>query len=85
MRKPITTFNGWLLGKINNYLKAREGCTVETTEYTDVGARTIIQDSLGFRYEVSVRMLGRAIAEGPMFDDINAKSKLSGLSILGDA
>lgn len=59
MRAPITSFNGWILTKINGYLEKREGCSVHTTEYTNDGARTVLQDSLGFVYEVSIKTIGR--------------------------
>ena len=57
--KSITSFNGWMLGKIVSYLKEKEGCSVERTEYTPEGARTIFQDSFGFRYEIRIEMLSR--------------------------
>lgn len=62
MKKPVTTFNGWLIEKISGYLKSREGCTIEATEYTEDGARSIVRDSLGYRYEVNVKTLGRIIS-----------------------
>lgn len=59
MKSPLTTFNGWILSKINTYLKISEGCTIETSNYTNDGARTIVQDSFGFRYEIQIKTLGR--------------------------
>ena len=62
--KVITSFNGWMLMKIVSYLSAKEGCHVERTEYTAEGARTIIQDSFGYRYEVRIETLSR-LADSP--------------------
>lgn len=59
MSKIITAFNGRLLFKIGAFLRSREGFIVEEQEYTDTGARTTVQDSMGFRYEVTVKTLGR--------------------------
>lgn len=56
---PITPFNLWILKKINSYLEIREGCKVVSTNYTLDGAKTIMQDTFGFQYEVHVKTTGR--------------------------
>jgi len=60
--KPKTTFNGLLIAKIIGYLTSREGCSNSNTEYTSDGVRTVIQDAMGFRYEVQVKTIGRTVA-----------------------
>jgi len=59
MRPSVTTFNGWLISKLTGFLNVREGFTIEATEYTEGGAVSTVRDSLGFRYEVRVKTLGR--------------------------
>jgi hypothetical protein len=59
MKAPITSFNGWVLGKITQFMSEKEGFNVETVEYTAEGARTVIQDAFGFRYEVHIKTLSR--------------------------
>ncbi len=68
---PITKFNGWILGKVYRYLELAEGCYVTHRGYTDEGARIVVQDTFGFTYEISIRMIGRTIGDRP---DIPAKS-----------
>lgn len=58
--RPITTFNNWILTKVTQYLKLAEGCDIKLTEYTSEGARTVLQDSFGFTYEINIRTLGRS-------------------------
>lgn len=57
--KPLT-FNGWILDKINAYLEQHEGCSVHNNEDTPHESRALIQDSLGFVYEVTVKTLRRS-------------------------
>lgn len=59
MSAPITMLNKWILEKISNNLKNREGCTVNELGYTNEGAKTVITDSLGFIYEINIKTIGR--------------------------
>ena len=56
---PKTFLNQWVLTKIVDYLSIKEGCSVLSTEFTNTGARGIVQDALGFQYEVSIKTIGR--------------------------
>lgn len=56
---PVTTFNKWILSKINGYLAYKEGCFIEHMEYTQEGARSVVKDVFGIEYEISIRTLGR--------------------------
>lgn len=62
--EPKTPFNNWVIVKIMNYLKHREGFhTVYPPSYTVEGTRVIVQDVFGYQYEVTVRMTGRIMNE----------------------
>lgn len=55
----VKSFNGWVMSKIMSYLSAKEGMQTEIAHYTGDGMRCIIQDSMGFRYEIIVKTIGR--------------------------
>lgn len=57
--KSITALNTWVLTKITSYLSTREGFIVEESEPTANGMKSIVRDSLGHRYEVSVKIISR--------------------------
>ena len=59
MKAPITSFNGWVLGKIVGFMREKEGFDVETVEYTAEGAKSIFRDCFGFRYEVTIKTISR--------------------------
>ena len=59
MKAPITSFNGWILSKITNFLSAKEGCEIETSNYTPDGIRAVFKDAFGYRYEISLKTLSR--------------------------
>lgn len=65
MKAPVTTFNAWILKKIASYLTTKEGCNVERMEYTNDGARAILQDAFGYRYEIHIETLSRAYNNDP--------------------
>ena len=54
-----TTFNAWILSKILNFLKNREGMDYSNTEYTLDGIKTTVTDAFGYRYEIHVKIIGR--------------------------
>lgn len=56
---PKTPFNGRMLAKIGSFLETKEGCQVLDIDYTYAGAKTTIQDSFGFRYELEIKTIGR--------------------------
>ena len=49
----------WLFAKVMLHLKNHEGCSVQEPIKTSDSLRATIQDSLGFRYEVQIKCLGR--------------------------
>lgn len=53
--------NNWLLTKICTFLTNREGCEVFSRNHGSEEDRVVLQDAMGFRYEVSVRLLGKNI------------------------
>lgn len=53
--------SSWILSKILLFLSNREGCESEAVAKGVDESRVIIKDSLGFRYEVSVKLLGRTV------------------------
>lgn len=55
----IITLNTWILTKITSYLSTREGFIVEESEPTVSGMKSIVRDSLGYRYEVNVKIISR--------------------------
>ena len=56
--KPKTPMNKWIVDKITNFLKVKEGCEV-TWEYTDSGMTIEIQDAFGYKYEAKIKTIGR--------------------------
>jgi len=67
MKAPVTTMNGWVMGKVISFLKEKEGFHVERVEYTAQGIRGIIRDTFGFRYEINMETIGR-LADSPIVD-----------------
>jgi hypothetical protein len=65
VKPPVTSFNGWMLGKIVTYMGTKEGCDVERVEYTNDGARAIIRDTFGYRYEINIETLSRVYDGDP--------------------
>lgn len=54
----------WILNKVVGYLTTKEGCTVGTL----TKSRLTIQDSLGFRYEVKIKLIGRVATSAGLTD-----------------
>jgi hypothetical protein len=65
VKPPVTSFNGVTLGKITQYLSAKEGFDVERVEYTNDGARAIVRDVFGYRYEINIETLSRIYDGAP--------------------
>lgn len=61
MQAPITSFNGWIISKILNYLLCNEGCITGKANYTGEGVRAEVTDAFGFRYEIQVKTIGRVL------------------------
>lgn len=57
--KPITSFNGWLIGKITVYLASKQGFITEESCYTATGIKSTVRDAFGYRYEIHVKTLNR--------------------------
>lgn len=55
----MTAFNGWLLGKLTSFLTSKEGFIIDTSHYTADGIRSEVRDAMGFRYEITIRGIGR--------------------------
>lgn len=51
----MTDFNDWVISKISRYLSSKEGFTVQSETEGSVQ----IVDTFGFRYKVTVEVLGR--------------------------
>ena len=49
----------WIFAKIMTHLTNHEGCTGLDTTRTSNEIRATVQDSLGFRYEIQVKCVGR--------------------------
>lgn len=59
MEAQINNMNRWIFDKIKNYLVAKEGCNTYGNEQVTDGVKTIVIDSMGYRYELSIKSLGR--------------------------
>lgn len=57
--KNRTPLNNWVLDKILCYLIKKEGFLTEESLFTEKGMSATIRDVFGYRYEVSVKTLGR--------------------------
>jgi hypothetical protein len=55
----MNEFTLWIMAKLLNYMKNHEGCTVVDNIKASDSAKAIIVDSLGFRYEVQLKCIGR--------------------------
>lgn len=77
---PVTSLNGWIMAKIVQWLTSKEGVEASALEYTADGARVVLQDAFGFRYEVSIKTLSRvnnSIPEGvDRYDGISTRRDL---------
>lgn len=51
--------NGWVLSKIETFLKSKEGCQVTGFSYTNEGAKLDLMDAFGYTYELSIKTTGR--------------------------
>lgn len=49
----------WLFSKVMLHLKNHEGCQINDPTKTSDSLRAVVQDALGFRYEVQIKCLGR--------------------------
>lgn len=49
----------WIMSKLLNYLNNHEGCTVQDNIKSSDAVRAVITDSLGFKYEIQVKCIGR--------------------------
>lgn len=58
------------------HLKNHEGCTINDPTKTSDSLRSIVQDSLGFRYEVQIKCLGR-IQHVETIEKTNSKLKFN--------
>jgi hypothetical protein len=54
----MTQQSEWLINKVLSYLKAKEGCLVEKV-LTDDEMLATIRDVFGYRYEISLKLVGR--------------------------
>lgn len=66
-----SSLNTWILTKIIAYLTTREGYQIEfdPSDYTERGFKTIVRDSLGYRYEVRVKLLSRIVDYVPGYEE----------------
>ena len=53
----------WIAGKIMGYLVLKEGMAAEIEENTHNGTRMVLVDSMGYRYELFIKMVGRNYIE----------------------
>lgn len=64
----------WLFSKVMIHLTLHEGCTGLQTTKTSNEIKSVIQDSLGFRYEVQIKCLGR-IQHVESIEKVDTKTK----------
>lgn len=78
---PKTPFNNWILNKIATYLTTKEGCEANGPEYTSEGARVVVQDAFGYRYEISVKTISRIDSDSDGLDKYAKSSQGNFLAI----
>lgn len=55
----MTNFNDWVISKISQYLSAKEGFTIQSEAQSPDTRSIEVKDTFGFRYRVTVEVLGR--------------------------
>jgi hypothetical protein len=80
----MSKFNNWILTKIESILCSKEGCDFISREEQNDESKVIIQDGFGFRYEITVKSLGRSIYWSISDMPQLTKNQLDQIEILGE-
>lgn len=59
----MNKMSNWLLAKMINYLQHHEGCRVLGNIKESGGCSVLMKDSLGYRYEVTIKCLSRDVTD----------------------